>query len=471
MVARALIELSRWALLALLVFAPWAFGSTRLWAIDWLNAGLAMTLAVRLAGVAFGGPGRLRGLPGILLLVVGGILALGWWMTLNARAVYDPDFSIFAPLPAVVTFAPGAVDSALALAAMVRLSLMLGALVVACEMAAEPHWRVRLWATIALTGASIAALGVVQRAAAAPTIFWEDPSVRGSDAYTKSFFATFYYHANAGAFLNLCLPAAGAALLRAFSRRTPPLLLALWVASGVMFVLASVINTSRAGQIIAAGLTMGLILWPARGLLAFTWMRQRRPLTWGVGSVGLVLLIVFLAVGLQVQFGRWQDTVRQLGAGDLLGTRLLAQSAALRAVPDAGVFGFGPGCFQAIFPYYTDFLGDRIDGIWRYLHADYVQTLLEWGVLGTALWSVIFFGGFARGVKHYRSPEAGGDSQHDLLLPAVLLALAGVAVHALVDFPLQIASIQLYVVVYLGLCWGWTVRTTSGGQRRHRVTA
>lgn len=455
MLPRVLLESSRWLLLGNLVFAPWAFGSTRLWAIDWLNHGLAAALALRLVAVLLGATGRLRELPRALAICVAGVLALGWWMALNARAIYDADAAAFAPVLVPAPFAAGAVDATMALAAMVRVTMLLGALVLAWEMAELSVWRRRVWITVALTGASIAALGVWQRAAGAPTILWEDPTVRGNDSYVKSFFATFYYHANAGAFLNLCLPVAAAGLLRALSRRTPPLELALWILAVVWFVLASVLNTSRAGQGIALALVVAVVLWPARGLLRFTWNRRRRTAAWTLGSIGAVLVLVLLAAGLQVQLGRWHQTAQELGSGTLLGTRLLAQQAALGAVPDAGLCGFGPGCFQVMFPYYTLYLGEQVAGTWRYLHADYVQTLLEWGLLGTAFWSVLFFGGIFRGWRAYRRAEVETNSQQQLFLPAILLALAGVAVHALIDFPLQIASIQLYVMIYLGFCWGW----------------
>jgi len=37
---------------------------------------------------------------------------------------------------------------------------------------------------------------------------------------------------------------------------------------------------------------------------------------------------------------------------------------------------------------------------------------------------------------------------------ACAFALAGVFLHAFVDFPLQISSLQLYTVLIVGLAWG-----------------
>ena len=84
-----------------------------------------------------------------------------------------------------------------------------------------------------------------------------------------------------------------------------------------------------------------------------------------------------------------------------------------------------------------------------------MQTALEWGWVGSTLWALLFFGGIAVGIRNYKNYAARDwTPRRRLLQPFVFIALVGVALHALVDFPLQIASIQLYVATYLGLCWG-----------------
>jgi len=132
-------------------------------------------------------------------------------------------------------------------------------------------------------------------------------------------------------------------------------------------------------------------------------------------------------------------------------------------LPSAGFFGFGPGTFRAIFPAYSKAADPPVAGQWRFLHEDYLQTAMEWGWLGSLLWAVMFFGGLANAVLCLRRQTAlrrvseftqEWSWRRRLILPLAVIALAGVAVHALVDFPLQIVSIQLYVATYLGLCWG-----------------
>jgi O-antigen ligase len=102
------------------------------------------------------------------------------------------------------------------------------------------------------------------------------------------------------------------------------------------------------------------------------------------------------------------------------------------------------------------------------LHEDYVQTVLEWGWLGSGLWALLFFGGIAVGIRSYnRYAKRSWMPRRRVLQPLAMVALAGAALHALVDFPFQIESIQLYVATYLGLCWGSSLWHDKAELRHH----
>jgi len=68
-------------------------------------------------------------------------------------------------------------------------------------------------------------------------------------------------------------------------------------------------------------------------------------------------------------------------------------------------------------------------------------------------------------------PRATGMPRRRVMQPLATLALAGVAMHALVDFPFQIESIQLYVATYLGVCWGSSLWYDKSEVRRHSSEA
>jgi O-antigen ligase len=299
---------------------------------------------------------------------------------------------------------------------------------------------------IGLVAGSIALLGLLQKATGARMIFWQTAPPWG----VTTFFATYYYHANAGAFLNLVWPLTAGLAIRAFTTACHPAIRAMWISIFLLTVAAVLANTSRVAQLIALLLLVAICVQFGPRLLRKLSRTEKNVVFAGALAILLALVALGQASHLEQPLNRWQSVSERI-PGD---ARWRASRRAVSALCDMGLFGFGPGTFRVVFPSYNNVSTNHVPGTWRFLHEDYLQTALEWGWIGGGLWALLFLGGVAVGIRSFKKYARDWTRRRRLLQPLVITALVGVALHALVDFPLQIASIQLYVATYLGLCWG-----------------
>jgi hypothetical protein len=452
---------SRWIFFAALVYAPWAYGATTSASINMTNWVLLVALVLWGAELLAGG--RRPDLPPFLLILTGALVCVGGWMALNAKSIYDSEFSLFVPLRDFAPFLTGSIDYANSAAWMLRGGLLLGATLLVCDLSQNSRWLLRLWYVIGLVGGSIAFLGLLQKATGAQMIFWQPPPP--PEFGVTTFFATYFYHGNAGAFLNLVWPLSAGLVIRAFTSQSQPGMRALGTIIFIVTIAGIVANTSRMAQVVALLLLLVIGLRFGPGLLRRLPGTQKSVAM--TGAIALVLALIALAqvTHLEQPLNRWQSMSEQIPAD----ARWQASRVALGALPAAGFFGFGPGTFRVVFPSYNIGSDHAVPGGWRFLHQDYLQTVLEWGWLGSSLWALLVFGGIAVGILSYkRYGTRDWMPRRRVMQPLVIVALAGVAMHALVDFPFQIESIQLYVATYLGVCWGSSLWYDKSEVRRHR---
>jgi len=370
-------------------------------------------------------------------------------MALNAKSIYDPEYSLFVQLRNFAPFLTGSVDYANSVAWMLRGALLLGSILFVCDLSQSSRWLLRLWYIISLVGGSIAFLGVLQKATGAQMIFWQPPPPPESGVTT--FFSTYFHHGNAGAFLNLMSPLTAGLVIRAFTRRSQPGMRALWTIVFLVTIAGVAANTSRMAQVVALVLLVVIGVHFGPGLLRRLPGAQKSVAVAGSLAIVLALLALAQATHLEQPLNRWQLVSGQIPA-DL---RWQASRVALGALPSSGFLGSGPGTFRVVFPGYNIASGHAVPGSWRFLHEDYLQTVMEWGWLGSSLWACLFFGGITVGILSYnRYAKRDWIPRRRVMQPVAIVALAGVAIHALVDFPFQIESIQLYIATYLGVCWG-----------------
>jgi hypothetical protein len=446
-ISRVFGNAARWVFFAALAYAPWWYGATTSNSIQITNSLLLVALVLWSAELLTRAqPPNIP--PSVVILTIA-LLCVAGWMALNAKFIYDSEFSVHVPLPNFAPGLTGSVDYANTAAWMLRGGLLLGTILFVCDLSQSGHWLLRLWYVIGLVGGSIALLGLLQKATGAQMIFWQPPPP--PEFGVTTFFATYFYHGNAGAFLNLVWPLSAGLVIRAFTSHSQPGMRALWTMVFVLTFGGVLANTSRMAQLVALMLLVIIGLQFGPGLLRLLPRAQISMLFAGALAVLLALIALAQAVHLEQPLNRWQSASEQLPVD----ARWQASRVALAALPDVGFFGFGPATFRVVFPGYNTGSGHAVPGSWRFLHEDYLQTVLEWGWLGSSLWAMLFFGGLAVAIVSYRRyAMRSWWPRRRVMQPLAVTALLGVAIHALVDFPLQIESLQLYVATYLGVCWG-----------------
>jgi O-Antigen ligase len=436
---------ARWIFYAALVFAPWAYGATTPWAITRLNWMLMVGLGCWVVELVI--DGRVPRLSLVLVAASALVLALGWWMVINATSIRDWQYEMFVPRRQILPGATGSIDYALSAAFMLRVTLLLGSVWFVVDGMRQPKFVLELWWVIVIAGTSISLLGLLQKATSAEMIFWARAT--GPEPPPTTFFATYYYHANAGAFLNLTWPFAGGLALRSIDRNSHPAIRALLVSFFVIDLVAVMANTSRMAQLVATLLLLLLLV-----VFVSSLWKSAAQMPWQLSAASVVFIVTVVgAIAYSSQWEqallRWQMTTATSGPGG----RWDAAQVGWTAAKAAGWFGFGPGVFRAVFPRFQD--PTELDGRWIFLHQDYLQTIIEWGWFGAAAWAVLFFGGIVNGVVELWRKGRRMLPRYRIVVRLAVIALSGVALHSLVDFPLQIASVQLYAAVCAGFAWGW----------------
>lgn len=451
---------SRWIFFAALVYAPWAYGATTSASIQITNWILLSTLVLWVVELLIS---RREPRCSMLLgLLAGSLICVGGWLAFNARSMYDSEFSFFVPLR---NFAPpfaGSVDYAISAAWMFRVALLLGVVLFVSDLSQSRRWLLRMWYVIGLVGGSIAFLGLLQKATGARMIFWQAPPP--PEFGVTTFFATYFYHGNAGAFLNLVWPMSAGLVIRAFTNRSHPGMRAVWVIVFILTIAGVLANTSRMAHLVA--LVLLVVIGFHFGPMVLRTLSGAQKSVAIAGALAIVLALIALAQAthLEQPLNRWQSLSERIPAD----ARWQASRLALGALRGAGFFGSGPGTFRVVFPGYNIGSGQPVPGSWRFLHQDYLQTVLEWGWLGSSFWALLFFGGIAMAIRSYKTyATREWTPRRRVLQPLAIVALMGVALHALVDFPFQIESIQLYVAAYLGICWGSSLWYETCEIRRH----
>jgi hypothetical protein len=406
----------------------------------WLN-----TLGWSAVALWVGGLFQQRRFPAVSRWVgvpLGAALLTGTVGALNAEFTYEGPFVGFTAAVAK-GWLPSTVDAGLSWAALRHWALLGALFCMSSDFCAER-------AQCKLYRNCLTAAGLVQIVVALGQRLSDARSIMGAGwGEQLPFFGTFIYPGSIGAYLNLLLPLF---CLHLFGRTQRSLV---GIAGLAGLGVAIFWNTSRLSSLVGIctggllALTLGLVAWQnSEGgeMRAAFFRRLQRlgPVLFSAILVGGLALMVFPVPPL---FEKWRLLPEQWNTDY---PRLEAMKACLEICRDAGAWGFGPGTFGAVFPHYAQEMAVSARGVWRHAHCDYLEWFIEWGYLGTLLWSFLPLGALARvGARLFQEKSVHRRNE----AACIGAALVALGLHALADFPVFNPGVQVLAVFWLGSAW------------------
>jgi len=468
----------------MVIFAPWAFGTTQPWSIRVMNTAgylagffLAVKLAIRFLtgyrnprwgerGAEMEGHSREKSAPHrfltlalaiLTVLLLGYCLASAW----NARATYNPDTAAL-DYHASISWLPHTYDQssswgafwnylAMALSFWAVRDWLLGK--TAAEEMAErsqyqdsrkhravllPNRLRRLLWVLSVNGGLLGLEAIIQRLDGTANLLFFMPTHDNREALAQ--FGPYAYRSNAAQYFNLLWPVSlglwwnferaarrGLRDSNAFGLRARHLILV----CALLMAACPIISVSRVGAVVAViNLAVAaVVLWNAQG-------SENRGTKAGIVVAAAVVLGLSAWMSWNDLGPRFEKTEFETG----LEGRNSIYDMARPMADDCPLFGTGPGTFGPLFQIYRP---DTAEYWPAQLHNDWLETLITFGVFGSvliglALVIVLAHWFVARGIH--------GSSYLAVLFWA---ALAGCLFYARYDFPFQIYSV---VFLFLVLC-------------------
>ncbi len=289
-----------------------------------------------------------------------------------------------------------------------------------CQQAAA-H---RLLTILVAFGFLVALFALVQDLTSNGKIYWFWPAVSGR------IFGPYANNSHYAGLMEMLSPISLAMALSESAKQHQRLL---WLATGILMGGTIFVSGSRGGMI---AFTVEMVF--LAGL--FVASRSRRK-AWALCAICLLIGAL----------GFWMDDGRVLKQIDSLrnpltdadvASRLTIARDSLRMVRDRPIVGWGLGLFPFVYPRYRSF---STDFLVNQAHNDYLQALVETGILGFScvMWFIVnlYRGGIRNLRAHSRIATA----------PALgpLVGCTGILVHSLSDFNLHIPG---NAALFFALC-------------------